>query len=241
MFEVRNLSVAYGGLRALKEVSFKVSEGFVAIIGPNGSGKTTLLKALAGLIDYEGEIFVEGKPISSLDPVARRKLITYVPPYIQAMPDMNIGDILLVGESLNHSMLEYYVKVFDVDLLLERKVWEVSSGELQRALIARGLSRDSIIYGIDEPISHTDVKYQLRVLEELKRVSLRKRKHVLVASNQLNPLLRFANEVIALKNGEVYFSGYLNEFLNEDIIRGLYGINVKIVNVDSLIDVIPYS
>jgi len=238
---VRNLSVAYGGLRALKEVSFKVSDGFIAIIGPNGSGKTTLLKALAGLIDYEGEIFIEDKPISSLDPATRRKLITYVPPYIQAMPDMNIGDILLVGESLNHSMLEYYVKVFDVDLLLERKVWEVSSGELQRALIARGLSRDSIIYGIDEPISHTDVKYQLRVLEELKRVSSRKGKHVLVASNQLNPLLRFADEVIALKNGEVYFSGCLNEFLNEDIIRGLYGINVKIVNVDSLVDVIPYN
>ena len=238
MLEFRGLSVKYGRVNALRNINLRIDSGFTAIVGPNGSGKTTLLKALAGITEYEGEIILNGKPISSFDPVTRRKLITYIPPYTQAMPDMNIGDILLVGEGISRDKLEHYVKLMDVSNLLERRVWEVSSGELQRALIARGLSRNSIIYSVDEPVSHTDVKYQLRVLKELKDISLRS-KHVLIASNQLNPVLRFADEVIALKKGSVHFFGSLPEFLNEDIIKGLYGINVKVVRINSLIDVVP--
>ena len=238
MLEIRNLSVRYGDVQALKNINLRINSGFTAIVGPNGSGKSTLLKALAGLVKYEGRILFNGRPFSTLDPVMRRKLITYIPPYASAMPDMNIGDVLLVGEGVRHEKLDYYVDLFDLSPLLRRRVWEVSSGELQRALIARGLSRDSTIYGVDEPISHTDVKYQLRILKELRSISSGN-KHVLVASNQLNPVLNFADEVIALRGGNLYFFGRVSDFISEEVIRGLYGIKVKVVRVNSLIDVIP--
>ena len=240
MLRVVNLSVAYGELMALRNINLSIGSGLTAVVGPNGSGKTTLLKALAGLMQYEGNILLDGKPLSLLNPATQRRLVTYIPPYVQAMPDMNIGDVLLVGEGIDMGRLEYYVKMLDVDGLLERRIWEVSSGELQRSLIARGLSRNSLIYCVDEPISHTDVKYQLRILRELKEISVRD-KYVLVASNQLNPVLSFADRVIALRKGDIYFSGDLEEFLNEGLIRGLYGVRVRIVRIGSLIDVVPVA
>ena len=240
MLEVRRISVRYGSTIALSNISFELKEGLTALVGPNGSGKTTLLKALAGLVECEGDVLLNNLRISELPSAERRKAITYIPPYVSAMPELNIGDLMLTGESIDLDRLNYYVKEFGLEGLLNRRIWEVSAGELQRSLLARGLSRDSAIYAVDEPFSHTDIKNQLIVLKELRRIA-KMGKLVIVASNQLNPILGFSDSVIALKKGKMFFKGSLSEFLREDIIGMLYEVNVKVFRSGPAIGVVPLS
>jgi iron complex transport system ATP-binding protein len=239
--EVRGLSVTYGAVKALKNIDLRLKEGVNVLIGPNGAGKSTLLKALACIVPYEGAVVVDGHEISSLDPSERMRVITYIPPYVPALPDVTVGDLLLVDTSVDRERLNFYAAFLDLNHLLERRIWEVSSGELERALIARGLSRDSAIYAVDEPLAHTDIRYQVRVLKELKELAWKEGKVVIVASNQLNPIMNFADYVIALKSGELFFSGPLEEFLSEELITKLYGVKVKLLKEGSYVDVLPIA
>ncbi|MEM2018986.1 MAG: ABC transporter ATP-binding protein, partial [Zestosphaera sp.] len=95
VLEVLGLSVSYNGTQIIKEVSFSFGSGVVAVVGPNGAGKTTLLKALSGLVSYEGFVRILNKDLRAVSAEERARLVTYVPPLVDVMPDMTVGDLIL--------------------------------------------------------------------------------------------------------------------------------------------------
>ncbi len=238
MLEVENLSVAYGKVNVIKSVSFELRPSLVALIGPNGSGKTTLLKAIAGMVPYSGEVLIDGINLRHIRVDRRTEYVTYVPPTISALPDMTIGDLLLSDSSADVALLERYVRIFGVERLLFRRIWEVSSGELERALLARGLARRSKVLLVDEPLSYTDVRYQLVVMRCLRRLANEGRV-VVVASNQLNPLLNYVDRVLALKDGKLFINAPLKTGVDEDKLSELYGVKMKVITIDNIVDVVP--
>ena len=238
MLEVRNLSVAYGEINVFKGVSFELRPSLVALIGPNGSGKTTLLKAIAGMVPYSGEIFIDGTNLRFIHAGERARYVTYVPSTISALPDMTIGDLLLSDSGADMDLLEKYVRVFGVEHLLFRRIWEVSSGELERALLVRGLARHSKVLLVDEPLSYTDVRYQLVTMRCLRRLA-NEGKVVIVASNQLNPLLNYVDHVLALKDGKLFINASLRSGVDEGRLSELYGVRMKVIVVDNIVDVVP--
>ena len=238
MLGVENLSVAYGKVNVIKGVSFELRPSLVALIGPNGSGKTTLLKAIAGMVPYSGEVLIDGINLRRIRVDRRTEYVTYVPPTISALPDMTIGDLLLSDSSADVALLERYVRIFGVECLLFRRIWEVSSGELERALLARGLARRSKVLLVDEPLSYTDVRYQLVVMRCLRRLANEGRV-VVVASNQLNPLLNYVDRVLALKDGKLFINAPLKTGVDEDKLSELYGVKMKVITIDNIVDVVP--
>lgn len=238
MLEVRNLSVAYGEINVFKGVSFELGPSLVALIGPNGSGKTTLLKAIAGMVPYSGEIFIDCTNLRFIHAGERARYVTYVPSTISALPDMTIGDLLLSDSGADMDLLEKYVRVFGVEHLLFRRIWEVSSGELERALLVRGLARHSKVLLVDEPLSYTDVRYQLVTMRCLRRLA-NEGKVVIVASNQLNPLLNYVDHVLALKDGKLFINASLRSGVDEGRLSELYGVRMKVIVVDNIVDVVP--
>jgi len=238
VLKLNDVTVRYGQFTALDGVTVRVGQGVTLILGPNGAGKTTLLKAVSGIVRYEGSVKISGKEVRNLSLALKGKYVSYVPPTVTAMPEMNIGDLILTDYSINHDLLEKYVQILELKHLLSRRLWEVSSGELARALLARGLARGSTVIAVDEPLSHIDIKHQLRLLKELRALG-RTGKVVLIASNQLNPALTYSDYVLALKGGKAVFFGSVKEFLETDILSSIYGVKVKVVTEDGLIDVIP--
>ncbi len=238
MLRVENLSVAYGGVNVIRGVSFELRPSLVALIGPNGSGKTTLLKAIAGMIPYSGEVFIGSTNLRSVHAGERTKYVTYIPSTISALPDMTIGDLLLSDNSADVALLERYVRIFGVENLLFRRIWEVSSGELERALLARGLARHAKVLLVDEPLSYTDVKYQLVIMRCLRRLA-NEGKVVIVASNQLNPLLNYVDHVLALKDGKLFINASLGAGVDEGKLSELYGVKMKVIVVNNTVDVVP--
>jgi len=238
MLRVENLSVAYGRVNVIRSVSFELGPSLVALIGPNGSGKTTLLKAIAGMIPYSGEVLIDGINVKTIHANVRTKYVTYIPSTISALPDMTIGDLLLSDNSADIALLEEYIRILGIEHLLFRRIWEVSSGELERALLARGLARCSRVLLVDEPLSYTDVRYQLVIMKCLRRLANEGRV-VVVASNQLNPLLNYVDHILALKDGKLFINAPLRTGVDEDKLSRLYGVKMKVITVDNTIDVIP--
>lgn len=239
MLVVKNLEVFYGNFKAISNVNLELRSGsLVAVIGPNGAGKSTLLKAIAGMLSYNGTITIEDVEVRELSPWERVKYVTYVPATIATTVDITIGDLLLSTEGVDLGLLENYVRMFDLGSLLNRKIWEVSTGELERALIVRGLSRFSKVYLFDELLSHIDLRYQIRVLKHL-RTLVSAGRLVLVASNQLSPLLNFTDYVVAIKAGKLLAAGRTDEVICNELLKELYGVKAEIVKHRNIIDVVP--
>lgn len=238
VLEVLGLSVSYNDTQIIKEVSFSFGSGVVAVVGPNGAGKTTLLKALSGLVSYEGFVRILNKDLRAVSAEERARLVTYVPPLVDVMPDMTVGDLILSDPMIDEGLLEKYVELFELSKLLRRRLSRVSSGELSRTLLVKGLSRNSRVVALDEPLSHIDVRFQLILLKHLRTLS-RDGRVVLVASNQLNPLLSYVDCVVGLKNGEVVFTGDVRSFLKSGTPEKIYEVEFEVISRDGYVDLIP--
>lgn len=236
--EVRNLSVYYGRIEILRNVNLTLGCGVTAVIGPNGAGKTTLLKAISGLASFRGTVKLFGRDAASLSRSEVTRLVTYVPPVIDALPDVTIGDLILSDSILDQKLLPYYVSLLKLDSLISRKVGLVSSGELSRALLARGLSRNSKVVALDEPLSHIDVRFQLTLLEHLRALG-REGRVILVASNQLNPLLNYVDNVLVINKGEVVYTGSVKNLLETKTLENVYGVKFEVIVKEGLVDLLP--
>ncbi|MGC2415477.1 MAG: ABC transporter ATP-binding protein [Stellaceae bacterium] len=161
MLAIRDLSVSYGGLTALRGVSISVEEGqFVAIVGPNGAGKTTLFKAISGVVPAgSGAITYEGRDLLAIPPHERVHLgIAHVPEGRQVFAAMTVFENLEMGAYASRSRaawqrnLERIFALFPV--LAERRAQlagTLSGGEQQMLAIGRGIASTPRLLLLDEP------------------------------------------------------------------------------------------
>ena len=161
MLKIRSLDVAYGGLKALSDVSLDVEEGqLVAVVGPNGAGKTTLFKTISGVVTpLSGEIVYKGKNLLAVAPYERAKLgIAHVPEGRQVFASMTVMENLEMGayarrdRQRRSDLLPSIIEIFPI--LAERRhqlAGTLSGGEQQMLAIARGLASAPDLLMLDEP------------------------------------------------------------------------------------------
>src|SRR5256714_11842161 len=150
MLSIESLTVAYGGLKALVDVSLEVAEGqFIAIVGPNGAGKTTLFKTISGIVQpLSGSVKFDGKDLLAVPPAERAHLgIAHVPEGRQVfksltvLENLEMGAHLPAGRAAWQRNLERILTLFPV--LAERRsqlAGTLSGGEQQMVAIGRGLA-----------------------------------------------------------------------------------------------------
>jgi branched-chain amino acid transport system ATP-binding protein len=161
VLKIRSLDVAYGGLKALSDVSLDVEEGqLVAVVGPNGAGKTTLFKTISGVVTpASGEIVYKGKNLLAVAPYERAKLgIAHVPEGRQVFASMTVMENLEMGayarrdRQRRSDVLPSIIETFPI--LAERRhqlAGTLSGGEQQMLAIARGLASAPDLLMLDEP------------------------------------------------------------------------------------------
>ncbi|MGD2014778.1 MAG: ABC transporter ATP-binding protein, partial [Desulfobacterales bacterium] len=161
MLKVENLSVRYGAVTAVKDVSLEVSEGeMVCLLGANGSGKTTTMLAIAGALKASGKITFNGEDITSLSPErVLRKGIAMVPETREVFSDLTVRENLILGGFIHrrnrkksHHDTEQMLDLFPV--LRERQNQQsgtLSGGEQQQLVIARAMMSQPKLLLLDEP------------------------------------------------------------------------------------------
>ena len=232
MLELRDVSVAYGKIRALKGVSLTVREGeVVTLIGSNGAGKSTLLRATAGLIPHQGgSIVFDGVPLDRVPGhrVARRGL-RLVPESRGLLTRMRVGENLLMGTyagvppgSSGPPDLERVLDRFPV--LRER--WNqfagtLSGGEQQQLAIARALVGRPRLLMLDEPslgLAPLLVKEIFRVIRQLKADGAT----ILLVEQNAKQALQVADRGYILETGEIALEGPASELLGGEAVQRAY-------------------
>ncbi len=205
--ELNHLTIA----KRLHDVSTLFEGGKLhGLTGPNGSGKSTLLKAIAGVVKVDsGAIFCDRQDLNGLDRRTRSRLITYISGGHSTPYPYTVGEMVAMGlYAANGSPT-------DVDLCLERvdaasmkesRFSELSSGEKQRILIARGLATKCPILLFDEPTANLDLRYQQLIWDLI--CSLASENYtVIIASHDLEQIRSRCNNCLILDRGAILTEG----------------------------------
>jgi ABC-type cobalamin/Fe3+-siderophores transport system ATPase subunit len=213
----------------------------LGIVGPNGSGKTTLVRLLAGLLPPAGgRVLLEGRPISEVAPRERARRLAAVLPEAPLLFNFSVLEIALMGRAPHlgtwglEGAADYDAArraLADVGLagLEARAVHDLSSGERQRAILARALTQEPRILLLDEPTAFLDLKHGIAVYEILARLQRERDLTVVVVSHDLHLAARHAARLVLLHRGRIAADGSPAEVLTPAILGPVYETDVEVL------------
>lgn len=229
MLKIDHLSVNYGGIEAVRDISFEVPDGsIVTLIGANGAGKSTTLKAIAGLlkpksgsITYNGEELV-GK---STDRIVNMG-ITLVPEGRHVFPDMTVLENLKIGAYLRKDNLDEDIRwVYDLFPRLEERHWQaagtLSGGEQQMLAVGRALMSRPKVVMMDEPslgLAPIIVQGIFDIIKEINKQGMT----VLLIEQNANMALQTADIGYVLETGQITMTGPGKVLMKDERIKKAY-------------------
>lgn len=234
ILSIRNLHCGYDAGEVLSGISLDVPEGcFLGIIGPNGAGKTTLFRAMTKIVKPSlGSILFKGRDLVTL---TRRQLAREVAvlPQILEMPfSFTVEEFVTMGRfphvgrfegfsARDLTAVEGAMERADVARLRERSVKQLSSGEIQRVLLAQALAQEPKLLLLDEPVSHLDIKHQVEILDMLKELNA-SGLSVIIILHDLNLASEYCDTLLLLDRGAVHTYGETAEVLKYDVLEEVY-------------------
>lgn len=214
MIEFRNIKKSYRSNTILKNFNLKIDDGkLVVLIGASGCGKTTLLKMINRLIPItDGQIFINGKNIESMDPIKLRRGIGYVIQQTGLFPHMTVKENIEIIPKLMKK-LDSEIEKKTIDLLnmvglepkeyLNRYPAELSGGQQQRVGVARAFAADAEIILMDEPFSALDPITRTELQEQLFNIQKEYNKTIVFVTHDMDEAINIADMICILKDGKI--------------------------------------
>ncbi len=231
MLKIDDLKVRYGGIEAVKGISFEVPEGsIVTLIGANGAGKSTTLRAIAGLVQPAGgRIHFQAEDITALSPdKIVSKGITLVPEGRHVFPDLTVLENLKIGAYLrkDRDVMEHDLNwVYELFPRLKERSWQaagtLSGGEQQMLAVGRALMSRPKLIMMDEPslgLAPIIVKGIFDIIKEINRKGVT----VLLIEQNANMALKTADIGYVLETGKITLTGPGKELLNNEAVKKAY-------------------
>lgn len=240
LLEIRDLAFGYTRQLLLYAVQARVKkQEMVGLLGPNGSGKTTLLRLISGLLQpHAGRIFLEGRALADWGRRGLAQRIAVVPQELQVPFAFTVEQMVglgrtpfinLFGSKTRHDqeIVRVALRLTEADLLRKRIFNELSGGERQRVMLAMALAQQPRLLLLDEPTSHLDIKYQIDMLELVKRLNRETGVTVIAAMHDLNLAARYFPRLLLFQRGIVADGGPA-EVLEPHLLQRVYGIPVRV-------------
>jgi iron complex transport system ATP-binding protein len=245
---VRNLRFSYGKRRVLKDIDFEIRSGcLTAVMGQNGSGKTTLLKNIDRILKPEtGSVLVDDAAVATMSGSDIARNIGYVPQR-QETACCTVFEAVLLGRKLRSDgtagrneldKVEEILRLVHLENLAMRPTTEISGGELQKVILARALAQEPKVLLLDEPTNHLDPVNQIEVMSLLHAITKSLNIASLLVTHDLSNALRFADQFILLKDGNIFACGD-KQVVTPDAVREVFHIEAIIEEVAGVPVVIP--
>ncbi|MCI6359874.1 MAG: ABC transporter ATP-binding protein [Clostridiales bacterium] len=229
MLKISDLKVNYGGIEAVKGISFDVPEGeIVTLIGSNGAGKSSTLRTIAGLVKPAGgTISLQGEDITGKDPTAIvTKGVTLVPEGRRIFPDMTVLENLKIGAYLRKDDLTDDLNwVFELFPRLKERSWQaggtLSGGEQQMLAVGRALMSRPRVLMMDEPslgLAPLVVRDIFGIIQEINKQGVT----ILLIEQNANMALKIADIGYVLETGRITLTGTGSELLANDAVKEAY-------------------
>ncbi len=235
ILQVRNIRAGYGADDVLRGIDFDLRAGEVlGVVGPNGSGKSTLLKAVTGLLPLRGgEVLIAGRALGDLSARARARLCAVQPQVETPLFDYSVEDFVLLGRHPHRALtgpasvhdkhcVAAAMEQMDLVKFARRSIRSLSTGEWQRALLARSLAQETPVLLLDEPAAHLDPGHRHAVHVLLRNLAREKSRGVLCVSHDLNLAAEFCDRLMLLHDGAIRALGPARDVLRDDILQAVF-------------------
>ncbi|MEI3611509.1 ABC transporter ATP-binding protein [Pseudogracilibacillus sp. SO30301A] len=238
-----NITIKYGNNRVISQnLSVKIpNKSFTVIVGPNACGKSTLLRALSKLITPSaGHVLLDGKDIMKYKSKEVARKLGFLPQSSTAPNGITVANLIAHGRYPYQTLVSQWtsedeaavlsaMEVTNTSELSDRFVDELSGGQRQRVWIAMVLAQQTPILLLDEPTTYLDIAHQIELLELFKNLNAQGNTMVAVL-HDLNHAARYANHMIAMKEGQIVAQGNPSDIVTEQLVEKVFGMKCTIID-----------
>jgi iron complex transport system ATP-binding protein len=234
--------LAYDDRVVVHDLDLQLTEGsFTAIVGPNGCGKSTLLRALGRLMrPAAGRVLLDGRAIARTPTREVARVLGLLPQTPVAPEGLTVADLVTRGRHPHQTWLRQWSRDdeavvaealawTDMTGLADRPVDALSGGQRQRAWISMALAQGTDLLLLDEPTTYLDLSHQIDVLELVGRLHAERGRTVVVVLHDLNLAARYAQRLVAMKDGVLVASGTPGEVLTEPLLADVFDLEARVL------------
>ncbi|OTP10907.1 iron ABC transporter ATP-binding protein [Enterococcus sp. 10A9_DIV0425] len=213
-----------------------------AFIGPNGAGKSTVLSMISRLISKDvGEIYLDHQEVKAWKSKEMAKKLAILKQSNEISIKITVEELVTFGRfpysrgrltANDQQIIEEAIQHLGLNTIKEQAIDTLSGGQLQRAYIAMVLAQDTDYILLDEPLNNLDMNFAVQIMQILKKLVQELGKTIIVVLHDINFAASYADEIIAMKQGELFIQGKTNEIIQKDILDELYEMDIRICEVE---------
>lgn len=236
-----DLNIGYGERLIVKNLSVEIPDKKITtIIGSNGCGKSTLLKTITRIISQKsGVVVLDGENIARQSTKMLATKMAILPQTPESASGLTVGELVSYGRfpyqkgfgrltKKDYEMIDWALNVTGIYAFKFRSVDTLSGGQRQRVWIAMALAQETEMIFLDEPTTYLDMAHQLEILELLQKLNTEQQRTIVMVLHDLNQAARFADYIIALKDGEIVKAGNCEEVMNRSVLKKVFHIDAEI-------------
>ncbi|MFI9323366.1 ABC transporter ATP-binding protein [Kitasatospora aureofaciens] len=240
--EARGLTLAYEARTVVEGLDVSIPDGRVTVIvGPNACGKSTLLRALGRLLKpVRGAVLLDGQELARIPTKRIAQRLGLLPQSPTAPEGISVADLVSRGRQPHQSWWQQWSPEDEAAVaealertstteLAERSMDELSGGQRQRAWIAMALAQGTDILLLDEPTTYLDIAHQVEVLDLVRRLNVERGRTVVAVLHDLNQAARYADHLVAMRDGRVVAEGAPGEVVTAELVREVFGLDSVVV------------
>ncbi|REE68025.1 iron complex transport system ATP-binding protein [Paenibacillus taihuensis] len=240
--EARGLGLSYGGNYIFENLNLSIPKGKVTVfIGSNGCGKSTLLRSMARLLKPQhGSVVLEGADIAGMSTKEVARKLAILPQGPVTPEGLTVLQLVKQGRYPYQSLLKQWSREDEASVqgalaatgmteLAERSVDSLSGGQRQRAWIAMTIAQETPIILLDEPTTYLDLTHQIEVLDLLDAMNRREQRTVVMVLHDINLACRYADHIVAIRDGLVESQGRPDEIIDEELIEKVFRLKCDII------------
>ena len=212
------------------------------IVGPNACGKSTLLRALARLLrPSSGHVILDGEQIHRLPTKEVARRLGLLPQTPIAPEGILVVDLVARGRTPHQKLFQQWSEADERAVrtaleatssmeLADRPVDELSGGQRQRVWIALTLAQETDLLLLDEPTTFLDIAHQIDVLDLVEELNREQGRTVVLVLHDLNLACRYADHIVAMRDGEIVAEGAPADVITADIVRDVFGLDCVVID-----------
>ena len=241
--QLKNVGKSFGNQAILEDIQLNISPSkFTAFIGPNGAGKSTLLSIMSRLLKKDhGFLSIKGKEIEAWNSKELAKELTILKQKINYQSKLTVEELVSFGRfpysqdrltKEDFKKVEQALEYLDILDLRNRFIDTLSGGQLQRVFIAMVLTQDTDFILLDEPLNNLDIKQSISMMKILRSLVDDLGKTIIIVIHDINIASQYVDEIVAFKDGKVFYQGTTNQVMRKEIVDPLYAMDITLGEIN---------